>query len=197
MSAHSIPNYTVEQYLEMDEAAEYPLEYYDGQIFPLAETSYAHSVARSNVCFALMTALKGRIRTVASIRPRVRARKSWVHPDLAVICGQPSFTDKWETISNPVVVVEVLSKSTEGYDRGTKFDFYRSLESLREYVLVASKEPRILVFTRDSDGAWVFRDFAGMDAVCHLSSLDCSLPLAQVYENVPLTGPGSDEAFGE
>jgi Uma2 family endonuclease len=197
MSAHAIPNYTVEQYLEMDEAAEYPLEYYDGQIFPLAEASYAHSVLGSNVCFVLMTAVRGGNCTVLSNRLRVRAGKSWVHPDVAVLCGQPSFVDKWETISNPIVVVEVLSKSTEGYDRGAKFDFYRSLDSLREYVLVASKEPRILLFARDSEGAWVFRDFAGMDAVCHLSSLDCSLPLAQVYENVPFTGPGSDEAFGE
>jgi Uma2 family endonuclease len=197
MSAHSIPHYTVEQYLEMDEAAEYPLEYYDGQIFPLAEASYAHSVLGSSVCFALMTALVGRNCTVLSNRLRVRAGKSWIHPDVAVVCGQPSFVDKRGTISNPIVVVEVLSKSTEGYDRGAKFDFYRSLESLREYVLVASKEPRILVFTRNPEGAWVFRDFAGMEAVCHLSSLDCPLPLAQVYENVPFTGPGSDEAFGE
>lgn len=197
MLAHSIRNHTVEQYLEMDEAAEYPLEYYDEQIVPLGETSYAHSVSGSNVCFVLMTALKGRNGTVLSIRPRVRAGKSLVHPDLAVVCGRPIFVDKWETISNLIVVVEVLSKSTEGYDRGSKFDFYRRLESLREYVLIASKEPRILVFTRDSEGAWLFRDFGGMDAVCHLSSLDCSIPLAQVYEDVPLAGPGSDEAFGE
>ena len=197
MSAHSIPRYTVEQYLEMDEAAEYPLEYYDGQIFPVAEASYAHSVLGSSVCFVLMTGLVGRNCTVLSNRLRVRAGKSWIHPDVAVVCGQPSFVDKRGTISSPIVVVEVLSKSTEGYDRGAKFDFYRSLESLREYVLVSSKEPRILVFSRDAEGAWIFRDFAGMDAVCHLRSLDCSLPLAQVYENVPFTGPGSDEAFNE
>jgi Uma2 family endonuclease len=197
MSAHSIPNYTVEQYLEMDEAAEYPLEYHDGEIFPLAEASYAHAALVARICAVLTNGIQEHSCTVLSYNLRVRAGKSYVHPDVAVVCGRPSFVDKWETTLNPVVVIEVLSKSTEGYDRGAKFDFYRSLESLREYVLVASKEPRILVFTRDSDGAWLFRDFAGMDAVCHLSSLDCSLPLAQVYENVPLTGPGSDEAFGE
>jgi Uma2 family endonuclease len=197
MSAHSIPNYTVEQYLEMDEAAEYPLEYYDGQIFPLAEASYAHSVILPNVCSALKTALTGRNCTVLSYNLRVRAGRSYVHPDVAVVCGQHNFVDKWETISNPVLVVEILSKSTEGYDRGAKFDFYRALETLREYVLVSSKESRILVFSRDSAGGWLFRDFAGTDTVCRLSSLDCSIPLAQFYENVPFTGPGSDEAFGE
>jgi Uma2 family endonuclease len=197
MSAHSIPNYTVEQYLEMDEAAEYPLEYHDGEIFPLAEASYAHSALGGNVCFALKAALAGRNCTVLTYPLRVLAGRSYVHPDVTLVCGKPNFVDKQETISNPLLVVEVLSKSTEGYDRGAKFDFYRSLESLREYVLVSSKEPRILVFSRESEGAWVFRDFAGMDAVCHLRRLDCSLSLIQVYENVPFTGAGSDEAFGE
>jgi Uma2 family endonuclease len=197
MSAHSIPNYTVEQYLEMDEAAEHPLEYHDGEVFPLAEASYAHAALVARICAVLTNGIQRRSCTVLSYDLRVDAGKSYVHPDVAVVCGQPSFVDKWETISNPIVVLEVLSKSTEGYDRGAKFDFYRSLESLQEYVLVASKEPRILVFTRDSEGAWLFRDFAGMDAVCCLSSLDCSIPLAQIYENVPFSGPGSDEAFGE
>jgi Uma2 family endonuclease len=197
MSAHSIPHFTVEQYLEMDEAAEYPLEYHDGEIFPLAEASYAHGALLARICAVLTNGIQGRSCTVLSYNLRVLAAKSYVHPDVAVVCGQPLFTDKWETISNPVLIVETLSKSTEGYDRGAKFDFYRSLESLQEYVLVASKEPRILVFTRDPEGAWIFRDFGGMDAVCHLSSLDCSLPLAQVYENVPFTGPGSDQAFNE
>jgi Uma2 family endonuclease len=197
MSAHSIPHFTVEQYLEMDEAGEFRLEYHDGQLFPLAEASYAHCALGGNVYFVLRNALVGRDCAVLINNPRIQAGKTYVLPDVAVVCGQPNFVDKWETISNPIMVVEVLSKSTEGYDRGAKFDFYRSLESLREYVLVASKEPRIFVLTRNPEGAWVFHDFAGMDAVCHLSSLDCPLSLAQVYENVPFTGPGSDEAFGE
>jgi Uma2 family endonuclease len=197
MSAHSIPHFTVEQYLEMDEAGDYRLEYHDGQLFPLAEASHAHSALGGNVYFVLRNALVGRNCAVFTNNPRIQAGQTYVHPDVTVVCGQPKFVDKWETMSNPVVVVEVLSKSTEGYDRGAKFDLYRALETLQEYVLVSSKEPRILVFTRDPDGAWVFRDFSGLDAVCHLRSLDCSLPLAQVYENIPFTGPGSDEAFGE
>jgi Uma2 family endonuclease len=197
MSAHSIPHFTVEEYLEMDEAGEFRLEYHDGQLFPLAEASHAHSTLGGNVYFVLRNALVGRNCAVLTDNPRIQAGKTYVHPDVCVVCGQPNFVDKWDTMSNPIVVVEVLSKSTEGYDRSAKFDLYRTLETLQEYVLAASKEPRILVFTRNPEGALVFRDFAGLDAVCHLRSLDCSVSLASIYEGVPFTGRGSDQAFNE
>jgi len=190
MSAHSIPRYTVEEYLEMDGASEIPLEYHDGQIFPLfpiAEATFAHSVLLS-----LWGPLSGRDRAVLASTLRVKAGKTYVYSDISVICGKLIFADKQETALNPLLIVEILSKSTEASDRGAKFSYYRSLETLKEYALVVQTEPRIELDTRDSDGVWTFRVFFGMDAVCHFSSVNCSIPLAGVYGVVPLAGPGSE-----
>jgi Uma2 family endonuclease len=185
----------VEEYLEMDEASEIPLEYHDGQIFPLfpiAEATFAHSVLPSRMCTALWGALNGRDCTVLASTLRVKAGTTYVYPDISVICGKPVFADKQETALNPLLIVEILSKSTEAHDRGAKFSYYRSLETLKEYALVVQTEPRIELYTRASDGVWTFRVFSGMDAFCHFSSLNCSIPLAAVYGDVPLAGPGSE-----
>jgi Uma2 family endonuclease len=103
-----------------------------------------------------------------------------------VICGQPVFADdQKDTLLNPVLIAEVLSKSTEAMDRGLKFHQYRKIASLQEYVLVSGAEPLIEVFTRRSDGDWTLREFSGLSATCRLASVNCDIPLSDVCEGVP------------
>ncbi|MBL8157275.1 MAG: Uma2 family endonuclease, partial [Anaerolineae bacterium] len=108
-----------------------------------------------------------------------------VYPDVVVVCGEPRLLDRHEdTLLNPTVVVEVLSPSTEQYDRGRKFQKYRTLESLREYILVAQDVERIEHYVRQEDGQWLFSDALGSEAVVELPSIQCRLPLNEVYDKV-------------
>jgi Uma2 family endonuclease len=102
-----------------------------------------------------------------------------------VVCGEPRFADDQEdTLLNPQLIVEVLSPSTEAYDRGFKFKQYRNIGSLEEYVLVSQIESRIEVFRRQQNGDWLFHECVGLDSVCRLESVDCSLALSAVYKNI-------------
>ena len=189
MSAHAIPRITPEQYLAIERAAEIKSEYYDGQMFAMSGGTAPHSFIAANLIFALGTALRGRNCRVSTsdLRVRVSPAGPFVYPDAAVVCGQLLLADDYkDTMLNPAVVFEVLSKSSEAYDRGFKFAQCRTIESLREYVLVSQTEPRLEVFLRLSDGSWNLREFVGMDAVCHLAGIDCNIALADVYEGVTL-----------
>jgi Uma2 family endonuclease len=102
-----------------------------------------------------------------------------------VYCGDPQLADDYkDTLLNPVIVIEVLSKSTEAYDRGHKFAEYRRLESLRDYVLVSQTEPRVEVFSRGEDGKWMYTDWAGMNAICQLPAIDYEIALSDIYKRV-------------
>jgi Uma2 family endonuclease len=118
-------------------------------------------------------------------RIRIPANGLSTYPDVSVVCGefQLDAQDR-EAIVNPRVIFEVLSKSTESYDRGKKFDLYRQLESLREYILVAQDEPHVERFVRQEDGSWLLNVYKGLDAVLELPTLACALPLAEIYEDV-------------
>jgi Uma2 family endonuclease len=188
MSAQQTPRLTPEEYLAIERAAEFRSEYYDGQIFAMSGGSFPHILTISNASRALGNALTGRGCVVVSSDLRVRAsERAYFYPDVAVICGAPRFADdQRDTLLNPIVLVEVLSKSTEAYDRGYKFLQYRTIESLQEYVLISQTEPRIEVFRRGPGTEWIFREFAGLDVGCHFASVDCDVPLAAVYEGVPL-----------
>jgi Uma2 family endonuclease len=102
-----------------------------------------------------------------------------------VVCGDAqNADDRRDTVLNPTLIVEVLSKSTEGHDRGFKFAQYRKLDSLREYALVSTAEPRVEKFLRQADGQWLLSESVGAGAVCHFSSLDCQIPLSEIYDKV-------------
>jgi Uma2 family endonuclease len=109
----------------------------------------------------------------------------YTYPDVIVFCGTPKLADQHQDILiNPTVIAEVLSPSTERYDRGIKWTQYRTIESLQEYALVSQTEPRIELFSRGSGGKWLFTDFVGLDAACRFESLDCSIALADIYHNI-------------
>jgi Uma2 family endonuclease len=178
---------TPEEYLAIERAAEFKSEYYDGQMFAMSGGTFPHVLTISNISYALRNGLPGRDCKVLSSDLRVRASgRAYCYPDIAVLCESPRFADdQKDTLLNPVLLVEVLSPSTEAYDRGFKFSQYRKIESLQEYVLVWQTEPRIEVFQRGPGTEWIFRDFSGLDAACHLASLPCDVPLAAVYDGVP------------
>lgn len=189
--------YTIEEYLELERASHEKHEYIDGRIIPLGEVlsmaggSYEHSLITANIVRELGNALKGKACRVLESNLRVRIPRTplFAYPDVSVICGPPQFDadDKGRgTVTNCSLIVEVLSSTTEAYDRGEKFDRYRRLDSLQEYVLVSQETARVEVFLRQQGGGWLFTAFAGIDSVATLRSLALDLPLAEVYAGIEI-----------
>src|SRR5260221_3915864 len=189
MSAQPLPRMSPEQYLEMERAAEFRSEYFEGQVYAMAGGTYPHATIILNVGVQLHQALRQRPCTVTPIDVRLRVSPTglYTYPDIMVVCGEAKFADdQRDTVLNPTLIVEVLSKSTEGHDRGFKFAQYRKLDSLREYVLVSTGEPRVEKFLRQSDGHWLLSESVGLDAVCRFESWDCQILRSEVYYRVTL-----------
>ena len=189
MPAQSIPRLTPEQYLEIERAAEVRSEYYDGEMFEISPVTYAHALVVANLFEALPGLLRNRGCRAHSAGLGVRASdgRFFGYPDIVVVCGEPRFADDQKDIlTNPVLILEVLSNSTEARDRGFKFQQYRRIESLKEYALVSQTEARIEVFFRDPGGNWVLREFEGLEAACSFESVGASVALAEVYRDVAL-----------
>ena len=183
--------FTPEQYLEMERAAQYKSEYLDGQIYAMAGATRRHNLIGLNIAISLGTQLRGKPCEAYSGDMRVQADQSrqYSYPDVVVVCGEPQFRDgREDTLLNPTVIVEVLSRSTEAYDRGEKFLCCRQMESLQEYLLVSQDERRIEQFTRQGDGSWRLTETreAGTAA---LESVGCTLALDDVYDKVTLETP--------
>ena len=200
MSAQPIPGLTPEQYLEIERAAEFKSEYYCGTMYAMAGGTYVHNLIIARTIFLLSQKLEGGhcVVLTSDLRLRVSMEGLYTYPDITVVCGPPKFADdQIDTLLNPSVIVEVLSKSTEAHDRGFKFTQYRRLQSLQEYVLVSQTEMRVEKYLRRPAGKWELTDFAGPDAVCRLESLGCEIPVADIYRNVPLEAeaPGASPAF--
>ena len=194
MSPQSLPRITPEEYLALDRAAEVRSEYYDGQLYAMSGGTYAHVQLIGNVQGALVAALRGGpcFATPADGRLRISER-AYVYPDVMVICGGPRFAHQQrDTVTNPTVVVEVLSKSSEAHDRGYKFALYSAIPTLQEYVLVSQWEKRIEVFLRQPEGKWLLSVFTG-DHTCRLESISVQVPLADIYDQVDLSEPPSSE----
>jgi Uma2 family endonuclease len=186
MSTAAAPRYTPEEYLARERAAEYKSEYVNGFIVAMTGASRAHNVVTVNVSRELGNQLEGRPCEVyvADMRVKVEATGTYRYPDVVVACGDIAFEDaELDTLLNPVVIVEVLSPSTESVDRGEKLAHYRRLPSLREYLLISQDAPQIETFVRRGDG-WLLSDVSGLDASVHLASIDCVLPLRRVYDKV-------------
>jgi Uma2 family endonuclease len=183
MSASPIAKLSVEEYLALDRDAEVRCEYHDGELFPVAAATWEHGRVASNTIRRLSERLDGRPCRVANSTVRVRVGPTkFVYPDILVVCGKPDFTDDTQdTISNPKVIVEVLSPSTAGYDYSGKFALYRSLPSFEEYLLIAQDEPRIEVFRKMPDARWILTSYEGLEATVRVESLAIDLPLAEIY----------------
>jgi Uma2 family endonuclease len=187
MSAHAQPRITPEQYLETERTADFRSEYYAGRVYAMAGGSFVHVHIIGNLTVALFQALKGRpcIVTPVDLRLRISPAGLYTYPDVMVVCGEPKFADdRRDTLLNPAFIVEVLSPSTEGYDRGFKAAQYRTIESLQEHALVSQTEPRVEVFRRQPGGRWLLSEFVGLDSVCNLEGLGCRIALSEIYDKV-------------
>ena len=186
MGALAVPSLTVEQYLALDRAAEFKSEYHDGEMFPIAAVSLPHGRLSVTVGAALEGRLKqSECRAVgSSMRVRVSQTK-FVCPDILVFCGKPALTDEHaDTRTNPKVIFEILSPSTQDYDYGTKFSLYRQLPSFEEYVLISQTAHLVEVYRRTPESRWLLSTYAGPDAVFPVESLGITIPLAEIYSGV-------------
>ena len=187
MAAPHFPLATVEEYLEFDRASECKNEYYRGQIIAMAGGKPTHGQIITTIAALLWIATDDRPCRVYSNDVRLAADRDshYVYPDVFVVCGELAFADsRQETLANAILVVEVLSPSTESADRGRKFASYRNLESLKEYLMVSQFEPKAELHRRGPDGNWTKHEWKGLDAVAVLESVDAQLPLHRIYSKV-------------
>ena len=189
-----VKRHTPQEYYALEREAEYKSDYYQGEIFAMAGGSANHSLITANVGREVGNRLKGKPCKVyeSNLRLKITATGLRCYPDVSVYCGKLQFDPEdsaSETATNPTLLVEVLSKSTEGYDRGLKAENYRQIESLRVYVLVSQVKAHVEIFERQGNGPWLLRDANGLDAVLKLPAIDIDLPLAEVYAGVEFPPP--------
>jgi len=193
---------TPEEYLAIERKAETKSEYFNGEMFPLRSTGKAHdafamvgasrkhNLIAANIIIALGQQLRDKPCELypSDMRVRVPATQLYTYPDVVVACDEPSFEDEYfDTLLNPTLIVEVLSPSTASYDRIKKFGYYRTIESLAEYLLIAQDEYKVEQYVKQADGHWLLSDISSLEGVVELPSIQCTLRLADVYTKVELT----------
>jgi Uma2 family endonuclease len=180
-----------EEYLTAERESLEKHEYFEGEIFQKAGSSRKHSLITSNINASLNIQLKTRDCQVHTSDLRVHIPKTglFTYPDVSVVCGKPQvLPDAYlDTLTNPILIIEVLSPSTADYDKGAKFEHYRTIESLCEYVLVWQDKKRVASYTKQSDENWLLRDFIGEEAEIVLSSIECTLTMDDIYDKVDFT----------
>jgi Uma2 family endonuclease len=177
---------TAEEYLALDRAAEYRSEFLDGEIIAMSGGSMRHSGLKVNLVAEVHTALRGTSCRAfdSDLRLRVSPRM-YAYPDLTIVCGTPLLAgDREDILLNPRVIFEVLSPSTEHYDRGVKFQHYREVESLQDYILVVQDQVRVEQYTRGDANTWTLHDYQRPDNVLRIASIGVSVPLAALYERI-------------
>ncbi len=185
-----------QEYYERERLADHKSEYYAGEVFAMAGSTARHSRIASNLLAELHARLKGgRCAPYNSdLRVKVQPTGLRAYPDVSVFCGPLDFDldDKWkETAVNPTVLCEVLSDSTEAYDRGTKSAQYRRIPSLRAYLLISQNQAHVEHYERGADGTWLLTEAAGLDSTLKLPTLGIDLPLADLYAGAELDEPPS------
>ncbi|MFI5460118.1 MAG: Uma2 family endonuclease [Isosphaerales bacterium] len=195
VSAARITRYTPQQYLALERKAEFRSEYCNGFITAMAGASREHNLIALNLGGEIRSQLKNRPCEVyaSDMRVLVSPTGLYTYPDVVAVCGKPLFEDdEFDTLLNPTLIVEVLSPSTESYDRGKKFGHYRRLESLREYVMVAQDQVRVERYTRQGE-EWLLTDLNDLDATLRLASIGCEVSLREIYAKVEFPGAAAAE----
>ena len=188
MQLHTQKNYySPEQYLELEEAAEYKNEYRDGEIVPMTGGTTNHNKIALNLAANLKFALKGKKYDIyiGDVRLWIPRYRQYTYPDVMVIQGQPIYTGtNTTTVMNPLLIAEVLSKSTKNYDQGDKFLYYRSISELREYILIDQSQYHVMQYVKTAEGQWLFTEFELEDSVLLLRSIDFQITFSDIYESV-------------
>ena len=185
---------TEAEYLEIERRAERKSEYYQGEMFAMAGASPRHAGIVTNLVGQLWQQLKGRPCQAYSndLRLRVTPTGLFTYPDVMVVCGGPQFAENdRNTLLNPTIIIEVLSPSTREHDKGWKFDHYRRLPSLTDYLTVEQSAPRIHRATRQPGDNWHFSDYDGLEQTIELTSIGCTLPMAEVYDKIEWSAPSA------
>lgn len=175
------------EYLALERRATVRSQYLEGEIFAMAGASRRHNLICLNTASELRDQLRERECEVYSsdMRVHIQATGLYTYPDVVVVCGEPDFEDtELDTLLNPTLIVEVLSKSTADYDRGMKFEHYRTLPSLREVLLVAQDEPHLVHYQRRDDSTWLLSEFRGTDGSLSLPAIEAQLDQAEIYAKV-------------
>jgi Uma2 family endonuclease len=187
MSSQARKRLSPEEYLALERQATTRSEFLDGQMFAMSGASPRHALITANIVTGLNLRLKDRPCYVFSsdLRLHVGSTGLFTYPDVVVACGEMLYRDdRRDTLQNPVVIFEVLSDSTEAYDRGRKFGHYRTIPSLVEYLLVAQDKPHVEQYVRQPDARWLLGELSRTEDIVMLPSLGLSLPLEEVYAKV-------------
>jgi len=185
----TVPKHVIspEEYLHREKGAEFRSEYFRGEMFAMAGASANHNLIVGNCVQTLGQQLKKKPCRVypSDLKLRIEATGLYTYPDLSVVCGEPQLeSNGGDVLLNPVVLVEVLSDSTEAYDRGKKFEHYRTIPSLKHYVVVAQDRHSIDCFSRMPDGSWILTSCQALDEKVELDAIDSQLVAAEVYDKV-------------
>jgi Uma2 family endonuclease len=195
MTAHLKTILSEADYLTFERSSSIKHEFYRGRIYAMAGAKEAHNIITSNTLATLHTQLR---RTPCIVYPsdmRVKVLRTGLntYPDITVVCGQAKFTDQVrDTLVNPMVIIEVLSASTERYDRGLKFQNYRTIDTLQDYILISQTSHRVEHYTRQDQGLWLLQEFTSLDETILIRSINCTLLLEDIYEKVVLESDDED-----
>lgn len=189
MSSQTLVRLSPEEYLTLERQAEFKSEYYAGEVFAMAGASARHALIVFNIGGELRAQLKQRPCSgyTSDLRVRVNATGLYTYPDVVVVCGESQWADNQkDTLLNPTLIVEVLSESTKDYDRGGKWEHFRTLDSLAEYVLVAQDKVHVEHYVRQSDNRWLLSETNNVADTITVPSIGCNLALSEVYDKVEL-----------
>jgi len=184
--------YSPAEYLALERESETRHEYLAGEIFAMGGASRRHNLISLNLAAELRGKLRGRPCEVYAhdMRLRIEGSGLYTYPDVVAVCAEPEFEDaEVDTLLNPTFIAEVLSPSTEDYDRGAKFEHYRTLPSLEEVLLVAQEQPHIVQYVRQPDGTWLLSEHRGAEGTLAVPSLKCELEVMEVYARVDFEEP--------
>ncbi|HEV2882505.1 MAG TPA: Uma2 family endonuclease [Pyrinomonadaceae bacterium] len=188
MSSQPSHRYTLEEYFALELGSEEKYEFWNGEVFCMSGASLAHNQIARNIGTELDTELRARGCQVfpADLRVKVPTHPPYRYPDLTALCGQPEIerVGGLDMLVNPALIVEVLSPSTEAFDRGDKFTYYKSIASFSEYILVAQHRPHVSQFVRQENGVWTFMEFNDLADSVRCASVPCVLALNEIYRDV-------------
>lgn len=183
--------YTITEYLELEDQADIRNEYINGEIIPMTGGTTNHNLITGNLYLALRLALKGKNQPVfiENVRLFIAFNNIFTYPDVMVMANEPEYYQETKTtVTNPLIIIEVLSPATRDYDLGQKFEYYRTLDSLQEYILVDPEKTMIMAYLRDNNQRWLQRwllnIYENLNDILHLKSVSLDIPLTDIYEGV-------------
>ncbi|MDF5731369.1 MAG: Uma2 family endonuclease [Rhizonema sp. PD38] len=189
-------HYTLEEYLALEEKAEYKSEYRDGEIVPMTGGTTNHNKIALNLAASLKIALRRKNHDVyiGDVRLWIPRYRQHTYPDVMVIQGRPVYTGtSTTTVMNPMLIAEVLSKSTQNYDQGNKFLYYRSIPEFKEYILIDQYHYHVMQYVKTAEGQWSFTEIEGEYTILSLQTIDFQIPLKELYEQVNFAESDEDE----